>query len=49
MFENLEEQIKTTEGREQPTAVNKAVRFAGIIVLATVVFGGLCAIILALE
>ena len=49
MFENLEEQIKTTHAGEQPTAVNKAMRFAGVIVLATVVFGGLCAIILALE
>ncbi len=49
MFDNLEEQIKTTEGGERPTAVNKAMRFAGIIVLSAVVFGGLCAIILALE
>lgn len=48
MFGSLQEQIESTEGgRQKP--MDTLVRYAGIAVLAVVVFGGLCALILALE
>lgn len=48
MFSSLQEQIETTEGG-RPKTTDTLVRFAGIAVLAVVVFGGLCALIMALE
>lgn len=48
MFGSLQEQIESSEGG-RPTTKHTLVRFAGIAVLAMVVFGGLCALILALE
>ena len=48
MFSSLQEQIETTEGG-RPKTTDTLVRFAGIAVLAVVVFGGLCALILVLE
>ena len=48
MFGSLQEQIESTEGA-RPKATDRLVRFAGMAVLAVVVFGGLCALILALE
>jgi hypothetical protein len=48
MFGSLQEQIEISEGG-RPKAMDKLARIAGIAVLAVVVFGGLCALILALE
>jgi hypothetical protein len=48
VFSSLQEQIETSEGG-RPKTTDTLVRFAGIAVLAVVVFGGLCALILALE
>ena len=48
MFGNLQEQIEVSEGG-RPKTMDTLVRLAGIAVLAVVVFGGLCALILALE
>lgn len=48
MFGNLDEQIEETVGG-RPTTAQKVMRFAGIVVVSVVVFGGLCMIILALE
>jgi len=49
MFDNLEDQIKITEGGQSRKTTEKVMRFAGIVILSATVFGGLCAIILALE
>ena len=49
MFDNLEDQIKITEGGQSRKTTEKVMRFAGIVILSAIVFGGLCAIILALE
>jgi hypothetical protein len=48
MFGSLQEQIESTEGA-RPKPMDMLVRYAGIAVLAVVVFGGLCALILVLE
>jgi hypothetical protein len=48
MFGSLQEQIELSEGG-RPKAMDKLARVAGIVVLVVVVFGGLCALILALE
>jgi hypothetical protein len=48
MFGSLQEQIESTEGGH-PKPMDMLLRYAGIVVLAAVVFGGLCALILALE
>lgn len=48
MFGSLQEQIESTEGG-RPKPMDTLVRFAGVAVLAVLVFGGLCALILALE
>ena len=49
MFDNLEDQIEIAEGGQRPETTEKVMRFAGIAILSAIVFGGLCAIILALE
>lgn len=48
MFGSLQEQIESTEGA-RPKPMDMLVRYAGVAVLAVVVFGGLCALILVLE
>lgn len=48
MFGSLQEQIERTEGG-RPKGMDMLLRYAGIVGLAAVVFGGLCALILALE
>ena len=47
MFHSLDEQIESTVGR--PKKAEHLARFAGIVVLSVVVFGGLFALIVALE
>ena len=47
MFDDLEHEIENTEGR--PKTSEKVMRFAGIVVVATLVFGGLVALIISLE
>jgi hypothetical protein len=49
MFDNLEDQIESTVGGTRPKTSKRLARFAGIVVLSAIVFGGLCAIILAIE
>jgi len=48
MFDSLEHEIENTEGG-RPKTSEKLVRFAGIAVIATLVFGGLCLLIISLE
>jgi hypothetical protein len=48
MFSSLEEQIENTEGK-RPRTLDSVVRYAGIVILSVIVFGGLCAVIIALE
>ena len=47
MFHSLDEDIESTVGR--PKRSENLARLAGIVVLSAVIFGGLCALILALE
>jgi hypothetical protein len=47
MFNSLDEEIDTTVGR--PKRSEHLARLAGIVVLSAVIFGGLCALIVALE
>jgi hypothetical protein len=49
MFDNLEDQIESTEGGQRPKTTEKVIRFSGIVILSAIVFGGLCALIVALE
>jgi hypothetical protein len=48
MFDSLEHEIENTEGG-RPKTSEKLMRFAGIAVIAVLVFGGLCALIISLE
>ena len=48
MFDDLEHEIENTEGGPAKTS-EKLMRFAGIAVVAALVFGGLCALIISLE
>lgn len=48
MFDDLDAQIEQTE-TDHPKTRDKIMRFAGVVILSVVVFGGLVAIILALE
>lgn len=48
MFEELDEQVEKTEGKHS-VAGEHMLRFAGLIATAILVFGGLFAIVLALE
>ena len=48
MFGSLQEQIECTDGG-RPRTSDTLLRFAGIAIIAVLVFGGLCALILGLE
>jgi hypothetical protein len=48
MFDSLEHEIENTEGG-RPKTSERLMRFAGIAVIAAVVFGGLCLLIVSLE
>jgi hypothetical protein len=47
MFHSLDEQIESTVGR--PKKGEHLARLVGVVVLSVVIFGGLCALIVALE
>ena len=48
MFNDLEHEIENTEGGPQKMS-DKVMRFAGIALVAMLVFGGLCALVISLE
>jgi len=47
MFDDLEHEIENTVGGRKTS--EKVMRFAGIAVVAFLVFGGLCALVISLE
>ena len=48
MFESLDREIENTEGGPRKTA-EKLACFAGIAVIAALVFGGLCLLVVSFE
>jgi len=48
MFDSLEHEIENTQGG-RPKTSERLMRFAGIAVIAAVVFGSLCALVISLE
>jgi hypothetical protein len=48
MFQSLDEEIESTVGK-RPKMTQLVARFAGVVALAAVLFGGLCLLIVTLE